>query len=75
MLIQNESQRRTLRQWEFDKENIMTRSGQADLRARRAHSETRSAPRRLALALFLSIEADVIRELRAFAATLRPSAR
>jgi non-heme chloroperoxidase len=69
-VIQNESQRATLRQWEFDKENIMTAKWQSDLRAAVPTAKIVELPG-ASLYMFLSNEADIIREVRTFADTLR----
>lgn len=68
-LIQNDSQRAALRQRDVDVERIMTAKWEHDLLAGVPAAKIVELPG-ASLYMFLSNEADVIRELRAFAASL-----
>jgi non-heme chloroperoxidase len=67
-IIENDLQRAALRQ-QFDGENIMTARWESDLRAAAPAAKIVELPG-ASLYMFLSNEGDVIREVRAFAATL-----
>jgi pimeloyl-ACP methyl ester carboxylesterase len=68
-VIQNDVQRAALRLQEVDVEKIMTAKWESDLRAGVPMAKIVELPG-ASLYMFLSNESDVIRELRAFAATL-----
>lgn len=69
-VIQNESQRTALRQ-SSDQERLMTAKWEKDLRAGVPTAKIVELPG-ASLYMFLSNEGDVLRELRAFVATLQP---
>ena len=69
-VIQNDLQRAALRQREVDVERIMTAKWESDLRAAVPTAKIVELPG-ASLYMFLSNEADIIREVRTFADTLR----
>jgi non-heme chloroperoxidase len=67
--IQNDRQRAALRQ-RYEAETVMTAKWESDLQAALPHAQIVELPG-ASLYMFMSNETDVLREVRAFAATLR----